>query len=196
MARPTSYRKEYAEQARKLCLLGAIDKELADFFEVCPETIDNWKKRHPDFVEALRFGKAGADANVADRLYQRAMGYSHKAVKIFGDPKTGDHLEVSYMEHYPPDTTACIFWLKNRRPDLWRDRHDLQHSGQVDTGVLRVAETIQAAEWEEIARDTQARLFDRSDALAKRLTAGSGDGKGNGTGRGNGKASHGREEGP
>lgn len=117
---PTSYRDEYAEQAMKLCRLGATDKELADFFDVAESTINNWKLAHPEFLESLKKGKSISDAEVADKLFKRATGYSHAAVKIFND--NGAPLEVPYTEHYPPDTTAAIFWLKNRRPDLWRDK--------------------------------------------------------------------------
>ncbi len=82
MGRPTSYRPEYAEQALKLCRLGATDKELADFFEVAESTVNLWKIEHPEFSESLKAGKAQADAEVADKLFKRATGYSHSAVKI------------------------------------------------------------------------------------------------------------------
>src|SRR5689334_5578702 len=119
--RPTDFRPEFPEQAYKLCLLGAIDKELADFFDVSEQTINAWKEAQPEFLDALKRGKRDADANVANRLYQRAMGYSHKAVKIFMPAGASEPVYAPYTEHYAPDTTACIFWLKNRRPDLWRD---------------------------------------------------------------------------
>lgn len=118
--RPSLYKDEYCEQARKLCRLGAIDTELAEFFGVTVTTLNNWKIEHPDFFESLKAGRALADANVGEALYQRALGYSHKAVKIF--VHHGVPVSVPYTEHYPPDSTACIFWLKNRRPDLWRDK--------------------------------------------------------------------------
>lgn len=117
--RPSSYRSEYAEQARKLCRLGAIDKELADFFGVSEQTINAWKTAHPEFLESLKAGKELADAEVADKLFQRATGYSHPAVKLF--MYQGTVIREEYIEHYPPDTAAAIFWLKNRRSDLWRN---------------------------------------------------------------------------
>ena len=55
--RPTNYKKEYDEQAYKLCLLGATDKEMADFFNVKEQTINNWKKNHPSFFESIKRGK-------------------------------------------------------------------------------------------------------------------------------------------
>lgn len=136
MARPTKYQDSYAAQALKLCRLGATDKELADFFEVNQDTINEWKKVHPEFSESLKAGKGLADAEVADRLFKRATGYEHDAVKIVANANSGQEHIVHYTERYPPDTTAAIFWLKNRRPDLWRDKTEQQLSGQVAIGKI------------------------------------------------------------
>lgn len=142
--RPTEYRPEYNEQARKLCLLGATDAQLADFFGVSETTINNWKLAHPEFLESLKAGKEKADALVAHALYHRAIGYKHDAVKILtvaDGNNSGSHVEeVPYVERYPPDPTAAIFWLKNRRPDLWRDKQDHEHTGK-DGGPLEVKVT-------------------------------------------------------
>lgn len=118
--RPTKYKKEYDDQAYKLCLLGSTDKELASFFEVSESTINNWKHEHKGFLESIKRGKSLADANVAERLYKRAMGYEHKEDKIFNN--NGEPLVVGTTKYYAPDTTAAIFWLKNRQPELWRDK--------------------------------------------------------------------------
>lgn len=138
MARPSKYKPEYAEQALKLCRLGAIDKELADFFQVNVDTINEWKKVYPEFSESLKGGKSVADAEVANKLFQRATGYKHEAVKIVANATTGQEHIVPYTEHYAPDTTAAIFWLKNRRPDLWRDKTDTNISGNIVHGILKV----------------------------------------------------------
>lgn len=119
--RPTRYKSEYAEQARKLCLLGAIDKEIADFFGVSVATLNTWKTAHPEFLESLKAGKQIADANVAQSLYNRALGYTTKETKIASfEGRITDTLDVD--KHYPPDPTSAIFWLKNRQPALWRDK--------------------------------------------------------------------------
>lgn len=124
--RPSKYTEECSVQARKLCELGATDKDLADFFEVSLPTIWRWQSAHAEFCSALKVGKASADDRVERSLYHRANGYSFHALKIFQDK--GTPVKVPYVEHLPPDTTACIFWLKNRRPDLWRDVTKHEHS--------------------------------------------------------------------
>jgi hypothetical protein len=123
MPMPTKYRPEMCVQARKLCLLGATDKQLADFFEVHEVNLREWKTKHPEFGEALRKAKDEADGTIAQALFHRARGYKHLAVKFF--QHEGKIIHKRYVEHLAPDTTACIFWLKNRRPDVWRDRHEL-----------------------------------------------------------------------
>jgi len=130
--RPTAFRKEYPEMARKMCLLGATDKELADVFEVSEQTVNTWKTQYPKFLESIKLGKEQADAAVADRLYQRALGYSHPEVHVSN--YQGQITLTKLTKHYPPDSTAAIFWLKNRRTEGWRDRHDVQHSGKISLG--------------------------------------------------------------
>jgi transposase-like protein len=131
--RPTSFKPEYVEQVRKLCLLGATNPELAGFFGVSIETLDNWRKAHPEFLDALKEGKMQADANVGQRLYERAMGFQHPEEKIF--QADGQIIRADTIKQYPPDTTAAIFWLKNRRPDAWREKADLNLGGQPENPV-------------------------------------------------------------
>jgi len=127
--RPTKYKNEYAQQAYKLCLLGATDKELADFFEVDEATINRWKQSEPEFCESIKKGKEIADAEVANKLYHRAIGYEHPEDKIF--QYEGEPVVVPTVKHYPPDPTAAIFWLKNRQKDKWRDKQELEHTGSI-----------------------------------------------------------------
>lgn len=125
--RPTKYTEEYNEQVVKLCRLGATDAEIADFFEVSESTINLWKKEHSEFSESLKKGKVEADSNIAQSLYHRAKGYMHNEDKIFNN--NGKELIVPTVKHYPPDTAAAIFWLKNRRKNHWRDKQEHEHSG-------------------------------------------------------------------
>lgn len=103
--------------------MGFTDVDLANLFEVAPSTLYLWKTQYPEFSEAISRSKDELDAAVEQSLYRRATGYDHKAVKIF--QHDGEALEVPYTEHYPPDPTSMIFWLKNRQPQRWRDRQEI-----------------------------------------------------------------------
>lgn len=122
--RPTLYRSEYADQAQKYCLLGATNEDLAQFFDVSVTTIKNWMRDHEEFLAAIKNGKEIADARVAESLFKRANGFvapdTHFAVI------NGEVVETPTEKVYPPDTTACIFWLKNRQPGKWRDKVEIK----------------------------------------------------------------------
>lgn len=124
----TKYKHVYAKQAYKLCLLGATDEDLAQFFEVCRATISNWKNDHPSFAKALKKGKDIADAEVADSLHKRAIGYSHDDVHI--SSYQGVITTTKIKKHYPPDTEAGKFWLKNRQKENFRDKQDHELTGK------------------------------------------------------------------
>ncbi len=115
---PTLYKAIYAEQAAKLATLGLTDVEIADFFKVSVRTVHRWKGAHPEFCHALKAGKDVADDRVERSLYARAVGYEHDEVDI----RVVDHqiVQTVVRKFYPPETTACIFWLKNRRNQEWR----------------------------------------------------------------------------
>lgn len=138
--RPTAFREEFVEQVQKLARLGATDEEIADFFAVSVQTTHNWRKAHPEFLEALRAGKIEADAQVADKLFQRATGYrwtEQQAIKVKSD-QFSEQIEIVDVEReVPPDTTACIFWLKNRRAAQWREKQDVNLAG-ADGGPLNI----------------------------------------------------------
>lgn len=121
--RPTLYKPEYTDLAFKFCLMGATNDKLAEFFDVATATVSNWMNEHPEFMDAVKRGRGQADAEIAHALYHRAKGYSHAAVKIFADVKTGAQQVVDYTEHYPPDTAAAFIWLKNRAG--WKDRQEV-----------------------------------------------------------------------
>lgn len=133
--RPTVYKPEYVAQAEKLCALGATDDEMADFFEVHRSTIYRWKLEYPEFCDAIKTAKEAADERVERSLYQKATGYNVKeeqAVKLKVDQyKEGVEI-VEVEKHVPADTTAAIFWMKNRRSGKWRDKFDHEHSGTVN----------------------------------------------------------------
>lgn len=126
--RPSKYKPEYAGQAKKLCMLGMTDKEMASFFGVAESTFNLWKTVHPEFSESLKGGKDLVDAEVAAKLYHRAMGYEHPEDDIRA--VNGEIVITPMVKHYPPDTTAAIFWLKNRQPQRWRDKPDEGGEGE------------------------------------------------------------------
>jgi cell fate (sporulation/competence/biofilm development) regulator YmcA (YheA/YmcA/DUF963 family) len=127
--RPTDYCEEYPEQAEKLCKLGATDKELADFFEIAESTLNLWKQEHKEFSESIKKGKTLADAEVASKLYHRAIGYEHPDTHF--SAYEGEVKATPMIKHYAPDPVAAIFWLKNRQRAKWRDRTEQEVSGSV-----------------------------------------------------------------
>lgn len=118
MGRPTKYKAEYAKQARKVCELGGIDTDVAEILGVDIATIYRWKSQHEAFCEALKLGKEPANERVKMSLYHRAVGYSHPEDDI--RVVSGELVITPTIKHYPPDTTACIFFLKNRLPEEFR----------------------------------------------------------------------------
>lgn len=133
--RPTEYQEEYAEQAYKLCLLGMNDAELAKYFEVTEQTINNWKISHEEFFESLTRGKIIADAEVATSFNKIARGYQYNEVSYERiTPKDSDddstmqdqYLKRITIKEVVPNQAAAMSWLKNRQPDKWRDKKEVE----------------------------------------------------------------------
>lgn len=161
MGRPSLYREEYAEQAYKLCLLGATNKELAAFFGVAGSTVDLWLCTYEQFSGAIKEGREQADSNVAKSLYQRAMGFTWTETKM-GKDANGNHVEVSVRRRVPPDTVACIFWLKNRTARSehpWKDKQEHLHTG-------KDGESLSVIDDRELARRVALMLDKASDLPA------------------------------
>lgn len=141
--RPSDYKAEFADRAEKLCRLGATVTDLADFFEVSDRTIYRWQVQHEAFCQALKVGKAEADERVASSLYHKAIGYTFDSEKVF--QHQGEIVRAPTKEHVPPDTTAAIFWLKNRRPDEWRDKRDIEATGDLIVNIVKLADADDTA---------------------------------------------------
>ncbi|GJJ79442.1 hypothetical protein PcPA57_01620 [Pasteurella canis] len=118
-----------------MCPLGATDKDIANFFEVFESTLNIWKNEYPEFLESIKKGKMLADANVAERLYKRALGYEATDVDI--RVIENQIVETPLIKHYPPDPTSAILGLKNRQPKKWRDKQVQEISG-VNGGAVQV----------------------------------------------------------
>lgn len=136
--RPSDYKIEYSDLAKRLCMLDLTDSELAAAMDVSEQTINTWKKKYPAFLESIKKGKLIADADVAAKLFHRATGYEHPEDDIRA--VDGRIVITPTTKHYPPDTAAAIFWLKNRQRDKWRDKQEVEH-----TGELNLVDRIQAA---------------------------------------------------
>jgi hypothetical protein len=142
--RHSQFNPEFIKRAELAGRAGLTDRELAELFDVSLSAIEKWKRRREDFRNALKIGKAEADRGVERSLYQRAVGYSYDAVKIFMPAGAKKPVYAPYVEHVPPDVTAQIFWLKNRDPARWRDAWQLEHV----TGKYVISDKpLTEAEW-------------------------------------------------
>lgn len=131
--RPTKYDPAFCEQAAKLCELGATDIELADFFGVDTVTIYRWKNANERFCKAVIVGKEKADQRVERAFFNKAVGYTFESEKVF--QHQGEIIRAATLEHVPPDAGAALNWLKNRKPDEWRDKQDIEHTGGVHVTI-------------------------------------------------------------
>lgn len=114
---------------------GLTDEQIAENMGIHPSTLYEWKKKYPEINESLKTGKEVIDFQVENALLKRALGYEYEEVKqiIEKDEKGKDRKRVEKTTKVAlPDTTAQIFWLKNRKPPEWRDRQEIAHSGEID----------------------------------------------------------------
>lgn len=116
---------------------GLTDTQIGDIIGVSEMSVNTWKKEEPKFALALKKGKAVADGKVVKSLYKRTQGYEYEEVTtevsdVLGADGRSTGLRNRSVKRVKkqlaPDTTACIFWLKNRRSDEWRDRQE--HTGE------------------------------------------------------------------
>ncbi len=143
-------------QIKKLILAGWDDAQISDFIGVTSRTLYRWKEKNKNFCQTLRDWKKEADLKVEKSLYQRAIGYEYNEV-VYEKSKIGGlgvmlskgQIEaIAHKDTYKtkvtvkqvvPDVTAQIFWLKNRQSDIWRDKQELEHFGEIKTGPILVA---------------------------------------------------------
>jgi len=126
----TKFKPEYVNQAYVACKEGGFTRQkLAKLFSVSPVTIHNWCKEHDELLTAIKKGKDEWDSEKVEKnLLKRAMGFKYKESKSKPDD-TGDMKVVEETTKLViPDTTAQIFWLKNRQPQRWRDSKQLEVS--------------------------------------------------------------------
>jgi hypothetical protein len=123
--RPSTYRAEFVEQARKLAKLGAVTSEIAEFMEVDERTIRRWRHTHPEFDEALTVGAEAANNRVQTSLYNQAVGYwvDDEEIKVIN----GNIVRVKVRRFIPPNASAAIYWTKAKMG--WSDRPEGDESG-------------------------------------------------------------------
>lgn len=104
---------------------GLTDEQIAHNMGISAATLYNWKSKYLEIVEALKKGKDVIDREVENALLKRALGFQYDEITLKGGVETK---RVTKM--VVPDTTAQIFWLKNRRPDKWRDKPEESHGAR------------------------------------------------------------------
>lgn len=119
---------------------GLTKEQIAKNMGISRDTLNEWEKKYPDISDTLKKGREIADIQIENALFERALGGIHKVKKNFKLKETyydksgrkceKERLETAIDEVYTPgDTTAQIFWLKNRLPDKWRDKQSVEVSG-------------------------------------------------------------------
>lgn len=109
---------------------GLTNEQIAHNIGIHPRTINKWQDAHWQFRQALKFGKDVADRQVENALFKNAIGYEYKEEQVAND---GSVVEVK--KYSKPNTTAQIYWLKNRKSREWRDKHEIEHEGNVSSNV-------------------------------------------------------------
>lgn len=109
---------------------GLTDEQIATNMGIVPSTLYEWKKKYSELSDTLKKGKEVVDRQVENALLKRALGYRYDEVTY------EDGLETKRVtKEVQPDTTAQIFWLKNRKREMWRDKQDIEHSGGTDNKI-------------------------------------------------------------
>lgn len=114
---------------------GLTDKQVAHNMNIAESTLHEWKKKYSVLSESLKRGKEVVDRQVENALLKRALGYEFKETT---QELTEDSMRVTKVitKQQAPDTTAQIFWLKNRKPQEWRDKQETEISGHIRTDKL------------------------------------------------------------
>lgn len=128
--RPTKYHSRMVKQAYDLCsIFGADDKSLASFFKTSVTSLNNWKKRYPEFLVSIKKGKYEFDSQIVEKaLLRRALGYNYvEKTRKSMRPQVISGVDVVIItkevtKYVPAEVKACIFWLKNRQPERWREK--------------------------------------------------------------------------
>ena len=145
--RPSKFVAEYhIPWVRSLARRGLTVEEIAKDIGVSRSTLNKWVSENQELSDTLNEGRESADSKVEASLYKKALGYTVTEKKtIAGTDKNGGQqtVRVEILEReVPPDTTACIFWLKNRMSGLWREQNNIVLNSSDDDARKEVAEII------------------------------------------------------
>lgn len=123
---------------------GLTQVEIAEKMGITRNSLKTWKDRFPDFKEAIEKGKEHYDNKVVETLHRCATGYHYRESETLKDKDGNMIQEKTFNRYAKPDITALIFWLKNRRPDLWRNVQQISVSAgpNVEKQVEKVAEYL------------------------------------------------------
>ena len=120
---------------------GYTDKGIAEKMDIHVSTLYEWKNRYPELDDALKKGKEIIDNEAEEALIKSMLGYEYKETKKYVDEK-GNRKVEEYTKHCQPNVTAIIWWLKNRRPESWRDRRESDVRIKGDTDLMDKAAKI------------------------------------------------------
>lgn len=133
---------------------GLTDEQIAHNMGIHPSTLYDWKKKYSEISESLKRGKEVVDRQVENALLKRALGYEYYEVTYEtveeDDGMTVERVTKRVLKHERPDTTAQIFWLKNRKPIEWRDKHETEVSGSMD--INQQYESLSDEELDEVVQ--------------------------------------------
>ena len=145
--RPTKYNPVLLPLIQKLFEMGATDEEVAQACDVHRDTIYEWRKKHPEFSDTTKVGKALADEQMVNSLYKQGIGYNYDVeVKSRANPndKSEDDGKITLTKYSPPNVVATIFWLKNRLPKRFRDRIEVEHTHTIEDGIRGKANELES----------------------------------------------------
>jgi hypothetical protein len=137
--RPRALNDTDKKKILRLATFGFTDNQIAEVFGITTRTLNNYKKDDPEFFQSLKAHKELADAEVIESIFNRAKGMSiteQKAITVSDGKDLGAHVEIVEIEReLPPDVNAGMFWLKNRQPDKFRDKVDIEQSGEINVKI-------------------------------------------------------------
>lgn len=172
--RPSNYRRETVGLARRLAMLGCTNERLASVLGVSVDVLNRWMKKYPDLREAIEDGRDRADTEVARSLYERATGYVHDdtlTTTVKHKDGTVEVVQTPIQKRYPPDVTACIFWLANRQRDYWRHVARIEHGGP-DGGPIALHASLDLSSFSDVELSVARKI-----GLAVRTSRFSGQGE-------------------